>query len=73
MATTTSEPSIAQIEQARISIRNGWTHGCREQRRREAHARLDWLAGLLKQQISSEARSEDRETRELCTVQIQER
>lgn len=51
MARTGTNPAIDQIEQARVSIRNGWTQRCREKRRREARARLVWLAGLLRKQI----------------------
>jgi hypothetical protein len=55
MARTTTELSLGQIEQARMSIRSGWTDRCREKRRRVAHARLDWLARLLRKQIVTTA------------------
>jgi len=56
MARTAPNPSIGQIEQARISIQNGWTHGRREKRRSEAHAKLDWFAGLLSKQVARPSR-----------------
>jgi hypothetical protein len=56
MEKTAFIPSIGQIEKARISIQNRWTRTGRENRRREAHARLDWLAGLLRKQVSPGSR-----------------
>jgi hypothetical protein len=61
MTTTAFKPSMGQIERARVSIQNAWTRGCREKRRREAYARQDWLAEILRDRVSPVAGSEHRE------------